>query len=109
VKPGLFWKGFLNPRPTVSVTPVSPWDVNDVRVLRLSSPPSGCIIPSFVKGNGFYQSRDWPVGFDHNWEILVWEEDVDFWDGLPLDWALDDAFGEEALAIRHAIEKEFQR
>jgi len=35
--------------------------------------------------------------------------DVDFWDGLPLDWALDDAFGEEALAIRHAIEKEFQR
>jgi hypothetical protein len=51
----------------------------------------------------------WPVGFDHNREIVVWEEDEDdYWDGLPLDWAMDGDFGEEALAIRDAMEEEFQ-
>jgi hypothetical protein len=39
---------------------------------------------------------------------VVWEEDVDFWDVLPLDWALEGAFGEETLAIRDAMEEEFQ-
>jgi hypothetical protein len=39
---------------------------------------------------------------------VVWEEDVDFWDVLPLDWASEGAFGEEALAIRDAMEEEFQ-
>jgi hypothetical protein len=34
---------------------------------------------------------------------VVWEEDVDFWDVLPLDWA------SEAFAIRDAMEEEFQR
>jgi hypothetical protein len=41
-------------------------------------------------------------------KIVVWEDDLDCWDGLPLDWALDGAFG-EALAIRDAMEEEFQR
>jgi hypothetical protein len=36
-------------------------------------------------------------------------EDVDFWDVLPLDWASEGAFGEEALAIWDAMEEEFQR
>jgi hypothetical protein len=40
---------------------------------------------------------------------VVWEEDVDIWDVSPLDWALEDAFGDEALAIRDAMEEEFQR
>jgi len=39
-----------------------------------------------------------------------WEkEEDDFWDGSPLDWALEGAFGEEALAIREAMEEDFQR
>jgi hypothetical protein len=41
--------------------------------------------------------------------MVVWEEEEDdFWDGSPLDWALEGAFGEEALAIRDAMEEEFQ-
>jgi hypothetical protein len=40
---------------------------------------------------------------------VVWEEDVDFWDELPLDWAVDDDFGEEALAIRDAMVEDFLR
>jgi hypothetical protein len=40
---------------------------------------------------------------------VVWEEDVDFWDGLPLDWVVDDDFGEEALAIRDAMVEDFLR
>lgn len=33
----------------------------------------------------------------------------DYWDGLPLDWALEGDFGEEALAIRDAMEEDFQQ
>jgi hypothetical protein len=46
---------------------------------------------------------------------VVLEKEDDFWDGLPLDWALDGDFaldrdfGEEAMAIRDAMEEEFQR
>jgi hypothetical protein len=93
-----------------SVPPVLPRVVKDVGVVRPSSPPSGCISPCSVEGNGFSQSRNWPVGFDHNGEIVVWEEEEDdYWDGLPLDWALEGAFGEEALAIRDAMGEDFQR
>jgi hypothetical protein len=46
---------------------------------------------------------------DHNGEIVVWEEEEDdYWDGLPLDWAMDGDFGEGALAVRDAMEEEFQ-
>jgi len=61
------------------------------------------------------QSKNWPVGFDHNGELVVWKEEDEFWDELPLDWALDEDFalagdfGEEAMAIRDAMEEEFQR
>jgi hypothetical protein len=50
-----------------------------------SSPPRGCLSPFFpysAEGNGFSQSRNWLVGFDHNGEIVVWEEDEDYWDGF---------------------------
>jgi hypothetical protein len=54
-------------------------------------------------------AKAWPVGFDHNGEIVVWEEEEDdYWDGLPLDWAMDGDFGEEAMAIRDVMEEEFQ-
>jgi hypothetical protein len=39
---------------------------------------------------------------------VVWEEEDDCWDGLPLDWAMDGDFGEEAIAIWDAMEEEFQ-
>jgi hypothetical protein len=84
-------------------------EVKDVRVAGPSSPPSGCIFPRSIEGNGFSQSRNWPVSFDHNGEIIVWEEEDDYWEGLPLDWAWEGSFGEEALAIRDAMEEDFRR
>jgi hypothetical protein len=57
------------------------------------------------------QSKNWLVGFDHNGELVVWKEEDEFWDELPLDWALDEDFalvgdfGEEAMAIRDAMEE----
>jgi hypothetical protein len=107
-KKGLFRKGFLNLPPIVSVLPVLPREVKDVGVVRPSSPPCGCISLCSVEGNGFSQSRNLSVGFDHNGEIVVWEEEDDYWDGLPLDWALEGDLGEGALAIRDAMEEDFQ-
>jgi hypothetical protein len=109
VKTGILKKGFLNPRPNKLATTDSPRKVFNVGMLGPSSPPRGCSTSSPVEGNSFSQSRNWPIGFDHNGEIVVWEEDVDLWDVSPLDWALEDAFGDEALAIRDAMEEEFQR
>jgi hypothetical protein len=103
VKQGLR-KGFLNPRPKVPVNPTSPQKVTEVGMVGPSSPLRGCLTPYSSEGNGFSLSRNWPVGFDHNGEIVAWEEDNEFWDGLPLDWALDGAF-EEALAIRDVMEE----
>lgn len=77
-------KGFLNPPPRV---------VKDVGVERLPSPPS---CPPPVEGNGFSHSRNWPVGFDLNGEIVVWEKDDDFWEGLPLDWEMNGLQDEES-------------
>jgi hypothetical protein len=102
-------KGFLNPRPVLTTTSSSPQKVVDGGIVGHSSPPRGCSSSSPIEGKGFSQSRNWPIGFDHNGEIVVWEDDVDFWDVLPLDWALEGAFGEEALAIQDAMEEEFQR
>jgi hypothetical protein len=102
VNQGLFRKGFLNLPPRVSVPHASIQEINYSGVVGPSSPPSGCL-------NGFSQSRNWPVGFDHNEEIVVWEEEEDdYWDGLTLDWAMDGDFGEEAMAIRDTMEEEFQ-
>jgi len=108
VKQGLR-RGFLNPRPKVFVIFTSPQKVVEVGLVGPSSPPRGCLSPFPAEGNGFSQSRNWPVGFDNNWEIVVWEEDEDYWDGLPLDWALDGSFEEEALVIRDAMEEDFLR
>jgi len=102
VNQGLFRKGFLNLPPIVLVLPASHLEVNNGGVVGPSSPPSGCL-------NGFSQSRNCPVDFDHNREIVVWEEEEDdYWDGLPLDWVMDRDFGDEAMAIRDAMEEKFK-
>jgi hypothetical protein len=73
-------------------------------------PPTSChIFPPPVEGNGFSQSQNWPVGFDQNGEIVVWEKDDEFWDGLPLDWVMDGFHDEESLAILDALEEEIHR
>jgi hypothetical protein len=64
-------------------------------MIGFHSPPGCRIIPSSIEGNGFSQSQEWLVEFDLNGEMVVWEKD-DFWDGLPLDWTLDRAHGEES-------------
>jgi hypothetical protein len=48
-------------------------------------------------------------GIHENREIVVWEEEDDYWDGLPLDWVSNGAFREEAMAIWDAMEEDFQR
>jgi len=105
VKLGL--KGFINHRPKVPASLALPRKANVVRMVGPSSPSRGC--PAAVEGNGVSQSRNWLVGFDHNREVVVWEDINDFWDDLPLDWAMDGDFEEETLAIRDAMEEEFLR
>jgi hypothetical protein len=90
-------EGFLNPLPQV---------VKDVGVGSLPSPPS---CPPPIEGNGFSLSRNWPVGFDLNGELVVWEKDDDFWEGLPLDWEMDGVQDEESLAILDALEEDIHR
>jgi hypothetical protein len=119
VKKGFLRKGFLNPRQAV-IAPTAhsllielgshpPREVKTVGVVGLPSPPSCHIIPSSVEGNGFSQSQEWPVRFDPIGEVVVWKKDDDFWDGMPLDWAMDGVHGEESLAILDAMEEEFHR
>jgi hypothetical protein len=111
VKKGLR-RGFLNPRPMVQVILTSPQKVVEVGMVGPSSAPRGCLSPFspyFAERNRFSQSRNWLVSFDHNGEIVVWDEDEDYWDSLPLDWALDGSFEEAALAIRDAMEEDFLR
>jgi hypothetical protein len=105
-KKGFLRKGFLNPRPA-AITPTASREAKDVGMIRLHSPPGCHIIPSSVEGNGFSQSQEWLVRFDLNGELVVWEKDDDFWDGLPLDWTLDGVHGKESLAILDAMEDEF--
>jgi hypothetical protein len=64
-------KGFLNPRPDLPTTSSSPRKVFDGGIVGPSSPPRGCSSSSPIEGNGFSQSRNWPIGFDHNGEIVV--------------------------------------
>jgi hypothetical protein len=70
-------------------------------VFGLPSPLTGC--------NGLSQSQEWLVGFDPSGEIVVWEQDDEFWDRMPLDWAMDGDHGEQSLAILDAIEEKFHR
>jgi hypothetical protein len=38
---------------------------------------------------------------------VVWEQDEEFWDGVPLDWEMDDGLEVESLAILDAITEDF--
>jgi len=60
------------------IAPTASREVKDVGMKRLHSPPSCRIIPSSVEGNSFSQSQEWPVGFDHYGEIVVWGKDDEF-------------------------------
>jgi hypothetical protein len=107
-KKGFLRKGFLKPCPAV-IAPTASQEAKDVEMIWLHS-PSGCrIIPSSLEDNGFSQSQEWPVGFNLNGELVVWEKGDDFWDGLPLDWTLDGVHGKESLAILDAMEDDFHR
>jgi hypothetical protein len=108
VKKGFLRKEFLNPHPA-AIAPTMSHEAKDVGMIGLHSPLGCRIIPSSVEGNGVSQSQEWPVGFDLNGELVVWEKDDDFWDGLLLDWLLDRVQGEESLAILDAMEDEFHR
>jgi len=117
-KKGFLWKGFLNLRPAVialttshslivELVSPSPREVKDDGVVGPPSPPICRIITSSVEGNGFSQYQEWPVEFDPFGEIVVWEQDDEFWDRMPLDWAMDGVHGNESLAILDAMEEEF--
>jgi hypothetical protein len=71
VKKDFLRKGFLNPRPVLPTTSSSPRKVFDGGIVGPSSPPRGCSSSSPVEGNGLSQSRNWPIGFDHNGKIVV--------------------------------------
>jgi hypothetical protein len=68
----------------VSGSPDSPREVIDVGVVGPSSPLSGCIIPLSVEGDGFSQSRDWPVGFDQNGGLWFGRRTLIF--GMDCPW-----------------------
>jgi hypothetical protein len=78
-------------------------------VVGLPSPLSCRFNPFFVEGNGLSQSQEWLVEFDPSGKVVVWEQDDEFWDSMPLDWAMDGVHGEESLAILDLIEEEFHR
>jgi hypothetical protein len=61
--------------------------------------------PLSEKDNGFSLSQHWPVSFDPSGELVVWEKDAEFLEGLPLDWVIDGGYGEESLAILDASEE----
>jgi hypothetical protein len=93
VKKGFLREGFLNPHPAV-IAPTAhsllvelgshlPREVKVVGVVGLRSPLSCHIISSSVEGNGFSQSQEWLVGFDSTGEVVFWEKDDEFWDGMP--------------------------
>jgi hypothetical protein len=101
-KKGFLRKGFHNPR-LAAIAPTASREAKDVGMIGLDSPPGCRIIPSSVEGKGFSQSQEWPIGFDLNGELVVWDKDDDFWDGLPLDWTLDGVHGEDSSAIVDAM------
>jgi hypothetical protein len=62
-----------------------------------------------VRENGITQSQQWPVGFSPSGEAMVWEQDEEFWDRVPLDWEMDDGLEVESLAILNVITEDFYR
>jgi hypothetical protein len=66
-------------------------------VVRLPPPTPRCsFIPSSEKVNGFSLSQHWLVGFDPSREFVVWKKDAEFWEGMPLDWAINGGHDKES-------------
>jgi hypothetical protein len=65
--------------------------------------PAFPVVGAAAGGHHAPSRRAWPREF-----FEVWEEEDDYWEGLPLDWAMEGAFGEEALAIRDVMKEDFQ-
>jgi hypothetical protein len=87
-KKGFLRKGFLNLSPAVIAPTISHSLIVDLAssltqevkvdgVIGLLSLLS-CINPSFVEGNGLFQSQVWQVGFDPSEEVVVWEQNDKF-------------------------------
>jgi len=57
-----------------------------------------------------YQLAGWkPVGFHPYGEVVMWEQNEEFWDGMPMDWEMDDGHDVDSLATLDAITEEFYR
>jgi len=98
-------KGFLYRRPTVSAPSTSlslPFEL----ALSLTSEDKEVGV---VRDNGITKFQQWPVGFDHFDEAMMWEQDEEFWDGVPLVWEMDDGLDVESLVILDAIIEDFYR
>lgn len=80
-KKGFLWKGFLNTRRAV-IAPTTPLSLP---IELASSSTQEVKDDGVVWDNGFSQSNKWHVGFDLSREVIVWEQDDEFWDGMPLD------------------------
>jgi hypothetical protein len=98
-KKGFLRKGFLNQRSSVlapSTKSSLPFE------LALSSTPEVKEV-GVVRDSGITKYQQGPVGFDHSEEALVWEQDEESWDGVPMVWEMDDGLDVESLAINDAI------
>jgi len=104
-KKGFLRKRFLNLRPTVLAPSTS---LSLSFELALSSTSEDKEV-GVVRDNGITQSQQWPVGFNPSGAVVVWEQDEEFWDGVPLDWEMDDGLEVEWLAILDAITEDFYR
>jgi hypothetical protein len=104
-KKGFLRKGFLNRRPPVLAPSTN------------SSLPSELALSStledkevgIVRDSGISKYQQWPVGFDQSEEAVVWEQDEESWDGVPMVWEMDDGLDVESLAIHDAISEDFFR
>jgi hypothetical protein len=104
-KKGFLRKGFLNRRLSV----LAPFTNSSLPFeLALSSTPEDKEV-GIVRDSGITKYQQWPVGFDQSEEAVVWEQDEESWDGVPMVWEMDDGLDVESLAIHDAISEDFFR
>jgi len=102
-KKGILRKGFINLRPVVLAPSTSLSLPSELAPSSTSEDKEVGV----VRDNGI--SPQWLVGFNPSGEVMVREQDEEFWDGVPLDWEMDDGLDVESLAILDAITKDFYR
>jgi len=104
-KKGFLRKGFLNRRPSVLAPSTNSSLPSE---LALSSTPEDKEV-GIVRDSSITKYQQWPVGFDQSEEAVVWEQDEESWDGVPMVWEMDDGLDVESLAIHDAISEDFFR